>query len=81
MTNPVAPPRHSRRAELHRAFQALVGINTQQARVTRHRILAALMRLNEGTYGDCLACGRSIPRWWLDAEPWRESCTACQETA
>ena len=39
---------------------------------------AALARLDRGTYGACLACGRDIPAERLDALPAATHCVACQ---
>jgi DnaK suppressor protein len=49
----------------------------------RHRLLqavtVALERIQEGTFGECAACGASISRKRLDAVPWTQYCVACQE--
>jgi RNA polymerase-binding transcription factor len=37
----------------------------------------ALVKLAEGSYGTCDACGRAIPRERLDAIPWAVLCIAC----
>jgi RNA polymerase-binding transcription factor DksA len=37
-------------------------------------IQAALGRLDDGTYGTCTACGRSIPSERLQAVPWAALC-------
>ncbi|HEY6448114.1 MAG TPA: TraR/DksA family transcriptional regulator [Acidobacteriaceae bacterium] len=39
----------------------------------------ALERLNEGTYGECLHCGRAIGDKRLEALPWTPYCITCQE--
>jgi RNA polymerase-binding transcription factor DksA len=39
---------------------------------------AALRRLDHGTYGDCLACGESIPLQRLLVQPAARRCAACQ---
>ncbi len=38
----------------------------------------ALDRLEHGTYGTCLRCGRSIAEARLEALPWAEHCIDCQ---
>jgi DnaK suppressor protein len=38
----------------------------------------ALARLDDGTYGTCLRCGRPIADARLDALPWAEHCIDCQ---
>lgn len=45
------------------------------------RVQAALARLDDGTYGLCLRCGRGIDRERLEALPEAELCVACQEAA
>jgi DnaK suppressor protein len=39
---------------------------------------AALARLDDGTYGACLRCGRPIAPERLDALPWAAHCIDCQ---
>lgn len=39
----------------------------------------ALERLQDGTYGECLHCGRSIGDKRLEALPWTPYCIDCQE--
>lgn len=39
---------------------------------------AAIGRLDAGTYGDCLRCGRPIAAERLDALPWAAHCIDCQ---
>jgi DnaK suppressor protein len=41
-------------------------------------IEAALARLDEGTYGVCVRCGRQIAPERLDALPWAAHCIECQ---
>lgn len=40
-------------------------------------IEAALARVDDGTYGTCTVCGRSIPAERLDVIPWAATCVAC----
>lgn len=42
------------------------------------QVEAALQRLDEGTFGDCVRCGRTIPPERLDAIPWAAHCIDCQ---
>jgi RNA polymerase-binding protein DksA len=42
------------------------------------RIVRALERINNGTYGVCLACKTGIPVERLMALPYAELCIACQ---
>jgi len=40
---------------------------------------AALKRINEGTFGNCLNCGQEINPERLEALPWVLFCITCQE--
>ncbi|OGB31150.1 MAG: conjugal transfer protein TraR [Burkholderiales bacterium RIFCSPLOWO2_12_FULL_61_40] len=42
---------------------------------------AALQRIEDGTYGQCTACGITIPLARLQAAPEAERCIACQQKA
>ena len=48
-----------------------------------HRMLqlveAALCRIRDGSFGECLACGAWIGLKRLEAVPWTEYCVACQD--
>ena len=39
----------------------------------------ALERLKEGTYGECIHCGKTIGLKRLEALPWTPACIECQE--
>lgn len=39
----------------------------------------ALERLDDGTYGDCIHCGKAIGIKRLEALPWTPYCIDCQE--
>lgn len=39
----------------------------------------ALIRINEGTYGECVSCGSEINSKRLEAVPWARHCIGCQE--
>jgi DnaK suppressor protein len=39
----------------------------------------ALGRIREGTFGECVACGREINAKRLEAVPWTRHCIECQE--
>lgn len=49
-------------------------------RATQHLALvdAALARLDDGTYGRCLRCGKPIADARLEALPWAAHCISCQ---
>lgn len=40
---------------------------------------AALARMREGTFGDCVSCGSEINAKRLEAVPWTRYCIECQE--
>lgn len=46
-----------------------------------HEISEALARIDDGTYGLCLRCGRAIAERRLSALPWAALCVGCQEAA
>ena len=39
---------------------------------------AALRRIDEGTYGICVSCGKEIAPERLEARPWANKCIDCQ---
>jgi RNA polymerase-binding transcription factor len=39
----------------------------------------ALSRIQEGSFGQCIACGRDINPKRLEAVPWTRHCIECQE--
>lgn len=49
-------------------------------RATQHlaQVDAALARLDEGTFGTCVRCGRAIAPERLEALPWAAHCIDCQ---
>ena len=53
---------------------ALRDHNTQHLELVE----AAIARLDDGTYGTCLRCGRPIAPERLDALPWAAYCIECQ---
>ena len=54
---------------------------SQTVRDTRELddIEAALRRIADGAYGECIDCGEDIPRARLDATPAAARCVPCQE--
>jgi DnaK suppressor protein len=40
---------------------------------------AALARIREGTFGECISCGKEINPKRLEAVPWTRHCIECQE--
>lgn len=45
------------------------------------RVRGALIRMERGSYGRCIACGAHLPVEWLRAEPDAELCLICQGRA
>ena len=54
-----------------------VGALVQQAEAHLDEIDAALERLDAGTYGACVVCGRPIPVARLDVRPAATTCVGC----
>jgi DnaK suppressor protein len=48
------------------------------ARRQRTDVLAALHRIDLGTYGTCVDCGSLVPEGRLEAKPEAARCVACQ---
>jgi DnaK suppressor protein len=48
------------------------------ARRQRSDVLAALHRIDLGTYGTCVDCGSMVPEGRLEAKPEAARCVACQ---
>jgi DnaK suppressor protein len=46
---------------------------------TLRQVEEALARIDEGTYGKCIDCGRDIEEARLEAVPWARYCLADQE--
>jgi RNA polymerase-binding transcription factor len=42
------------------------------------QIDAALVRIEEGSFGTCARCGKSIAEERLEARPWASLCIDCQ---
>ncbi len=42
-------------------------------------VQAALVRIEDGSYGTCLDCGQRIPQARLDIRPEAARCVACQQ--
>ena len=41
----------------------------------------ALARMREGSFGECVSCGKEINAKRLEAVPWTRHCIECQEKA
>ena len=44
-----------------------------------NEILAALQRISDGSFGECIDCEEAVPPKRLAVVPWAARCTACQE--
>jgi DnaK suppressor protein len=53
----------------------------EQASGQRAQVLAALQRLDDGTYGTCVDCGRPIPQARLEVRPEAARCVEDQARA
>ena len=42
-------------------------------------VQGALERIRQGTFGECISCGRDINPKRLEAVPWTRHCIECQE--
>ncbi|HZD53061.1 MAG TPA: TraR/DksA family transcriptional regulator [Woeseiaceae bacterium] len=60
-------------------LQAMANAGRKRAAQELRRIDAALRRIEDGTYGACLACGGSIAGGRLEARPAATLCLACAE--
>ena len=65
-------------ATLGREIDYTLGDNAEQVISS---IDAALARIEDGTYGNCSACGNEIPRERLEANPWASLCIDCKRKA
>ena len=65
-------------ATLGREIDYTLGDNAEQV---ISEIDAALKRIEDGTYGTCVSCGREIPRERLEANPWASLCIDCKRRA
>jgi DnaK suppressor protein len=61
--------------------QAMAQETLRRQQRERLRIDAALRRLDDGSYGDCLECAEPIAAGRLAADPTATLCLACAEAA
>lgn len=54
--------------------------NVLKERLLRNReeIISAIDRIQQGTYGNCVGCGKEIDLRRMEAVPWSKFCIACQ---
>jgi DnaK suppressor protein len=64
----------------HASEQREMGLMSRERLVERiERLTAALKRVDEGTYGTCIECGKPIGQARLKAIPEVATCVTCQE--
>jgi DnaK suppressor protein len=59
-------------------LQAMAKAGQARAKVELAKIDAALKRLDEGSYGECLDCGEAISGARLEANPMATRCVGCE---
>lgn len=59
----------------HERDEAMLNVVGSQ----REQVLAALARLDDGTYGRCVTCGTTLPDERLEARPEAARCVNCQQ--
>ena len=59
--------------------QSMLAANRASASQRRQRVQAALRRITQDEYGECIRCGEPIDPRRLDAQPEAPLCVACQE--
>ncbi|HVM94646.1 MAG TPA: TraR/DksA family transcriptional regulator [Terriglobales bacterium] len=50
-------------------------------RALLNMVEGALARIREGSFGECVSCGKEINSKRLEAVPWTRHCIECQEKA
>lgn len=61
--------------------QAMASAQGERRRLERSRIEAALARIDDGSYGECLRCGDDIAEPRLRADPANPVCVHCAGNA
>ncbi len=59
--------------------QAMAKATEQRRQLERQRIRAALARIDDGEYGQCVDCGDAIGAGRLAADPLAARCLACAD--
>ncbi len=57
----------------------LISSISELQRETLDQINEALKRINEGTYGKCIVCGKDIELERLDVIPYADKCIECKK--
>ncbi len=58
--------------------QKILAANRLAAQQRRHRVEAALSRIDAGEYGECVGCGEEIDPRRMQAQPETPMCIRCQ---
>ena len=61
--------------------QQMAKASSRRRHMERGRIAAALKRMDDGEYGNCLGCGEPIPAPRLEIEPAATQCVACASSS
>ena len=61
--------------------QQMAKASSRRRHMERGRIAAALKRMDDGEYGNCLSCGEPIPAPRLEIEPAATQCVACASSS
>ena len=71
-------PAETATATLGREIDYTLGDNAEQV---ISAIDAVIARIETGTYGTCVSCGKDIPYERLEANPWASLCIDCKRKA
>ena len=58
--------------------QKMLAANRRTAQIRQQQVAAALARIDDDEYGDCLACGEAVDPRRLAANPETPFCFSCQ---
>lgn len=72
------PQDAAERASIFASKEFFFAHSTQEKRLLK-MVGEALERMEEGSYGQCVACDEEINRKRLEAVPWARYCLRCQE--
>ena len=72
------PQDAAERASIFASKEFFFAHSTHGQRLLR-MVTEALERIDEGTYGECMACESEINSRRLEAVPWTRYCLRCQE--
>jgi DnaK suppressor protein len=67
------------RADENYQKEFLFSLSANDRRLLR-MVESALLRIEDGDFGQCVSCGNVIESKRLQAVPWASHCLACQET-